>query len=104
MTRQHFPAEFKHDVASKVLDDGMSVRDACEAFGVGSTAVRRWVRQLKAEHGGSVPAGARPLTPEQRRIRELEAEVRKLQEEKTILKKATAFFVQEQTGKPWFSK
>ena len=102
MGRRHFPPEFKNEVASKVLDDGMSVREACEAFDVGPTAVRRWARQLKVERGGDVPAGARPLTPEQRRIRELEAEVRQLREEKTILKKATAFFVQEQTGKRWF--
>lgn len=80
----------------------MSAPQAGEAFGVGATAVRRWVRQLEQERTGGVTRGTKPITPEQQRIRELEAQVRRLQEEKSILKKATAFFVQEQTGKQWF--
>lgn len=104
MSRRHFPAEFKVEAASKVLDEGMSVSEACRAFDVGPTAMRRWVKQLEDERGGELPEGSRPVTPEQRRIRELEAQVRQLREEKDILKKATAFFVQEQTGKRWFSK
>lgn len=104
MSRRHFPAEFKVEAASKVVDDGMSVMEACHAFGLGPTAMRRWVKQLTDERGGERPQGSPPITPEQRRIRELEAQVRQLQEEKEILKKATAFFVQEQTGKRWFSK
>ena len=105
MTRRYFPPEYKLEAASKVLDDGMSIRTACETFDVGPTAMRRWVRQLRAERNNGDPdAGTKPLTPEQRRIRELEAENRKLREEKAILKKATAFFVREQTGDQWFSK
>ena len=82
----------------------MSIRIACETFGVGDTAMRRWVKQLAEERTGEVPQGSKPITPEQQRIRELEGQVRQLQEEKEILKKATAFFVQEQTGKRWFWK
>lgn len=104
MTRRAFSPEFKMEAASKVLDEGMSVRTACEAFSVGPTAMRRWVRQLATERSGSVPAEHKPLTVEQRRIRELEHEVTRLKEEKEILKKATAFFVREQTGQRWFSK
>ena len=104
MSRRYFPPEFKVEAASKVLDEGMRVPEACQAFGVGPTAMRRWVKQLADERGGETPRGSQPITPEQRRIREIEAQVRQLQEEKDILKKATAFFVQEQTGKRWFSK
>lgn len=104
MSRRSFPAEFKVEAASKVLDDGMRISEACKAFDVGETAMRRWVKQLADERGGTPAQESRPITPEQRRIRELEAQVRQLQEEKEILKKATAFFVQEQTGKRWFSK
>ena len=102
MSRRAFSSEFKVEVASKVLDDGMSAPQAGEAFGVGPTAVRRWVRQLERERAGGVTRDSKPITPEQQRIRELEAQVRRLEEEKSILKKATAFFVQEQTGKQWF--
>jgi len=37
------------------------------------------------------------LTPDQQRIRDLEAENRRLKMEKDILKKATVFFVQEKS-------
>src|SRR5690625_982578 len=104
MSRRYFPPEFKVEAASRVLDEGMSVSEACEAFGVGPTAMRRWVKQLTHEREGEPTQDSRPITPEQRRIRELEAQVRQLQEEKDILKKATAFFVREQTGKRWFSR
>lgn len=102
MSRRTFPAAYKVEVASKVLDDGMSVSRASDTFGVGSTAIRRWVYQLEQERAGVVTKETKPITPEQQRIRELEAKVRRLEEEKSILKKATAFFVQEQTGKRWF--
>lgn len=104
MSRRPFSPEFKVEAASKVVDDGMSISQACQSFGVGPTAMRRWVMQLTRERAGGVAPGSQPITPEQRRIRALEAQVRQLEEEKEILKKATAFFVQEQTGKRWFTK
>ena len=95
MKRRKFTAEFKLEAASLVVDRGLAVSEACEAVGVGDTAMRRWVKQLKAERAGETPSG-QALTPEQQRIRELERQVERLQEEKDILKKATAFFAKEQ--------
>ncbi|WP_422468858.1 hypothetical protein [Endozoicomonas sp. ALC013] len=40
-------------------------------------------------------AGQQALTPDQQRIKELEAENRQLKMEQEILKKATAFFAKE---------
>lgn len=87
-----------------MLDDGFSIREACETFDVGATALRRWVKQLREERNGGVSLGNQPITSEQRRIRELETQVKALKQEKDILKKATAFFVREQTGQQWFTK
>ena len=98
-TKKRFSPEFKIEAASAVLDDGLNIREACEAFGVGQTAMRRWVNQLREERGGYPGSDRQALTPEQRRIRDLEAQVKQLKQEKDILKKATAFFIQEQTGK-----
>ena len=55
---------------------------------VGSTTLETWVRQLRRERQGIMPS-AKPITPEQQRIRELEKQVRRLEEQNTILKKAT---------------
>ncbi|WP_268821632.1 DDE-type integrase/transposase/recombinase, partial [Vibrio anguillarum] len=38
-----------------VLDDGYSVPAAARSIGVGETALRRWVDQLKIERGGITP-------------------------------------------------
>jgi transposase len=94
MTRRNFTAEFKNEAAKLVVDDGYSQTKACAAMGVGASAMRRWVKQLRQERGGETPQAA-ALTPEQQRIQALEARVRELEKERAVLKKATAFFVKE---------
>nr|WP_286304712.1 IS3 family transposase [Methylophaga marina] len=84
--RRSFTPEFKLEAASLVVDQNYSVPEACQALGVGESALRRWVKQLQAERGGHTPA-SKALTQEQQRIQELEARVKRLEQEKTILKK-----------------
>ncbi|MDT4848942.1 IS3 family transposase ISAs33 [compost metagenome] len=95
MSRRFFSPEFKLEAAGLVLDQGYSVPAACKAMGVGPTAMRRWVEQLSLERSGKTPAHSKALTPEQRRIQELEAQVRRLEQEKEILKKATALLMSD---------
>ena len=59
------------------------------------TALRRWVKQLQDERGGTTP-NSKALTPEQQKIQELEAKVNRLEREKTILKKATALLMSDE--------
>ncbi|MCE7511386.1 IS3 family transposase [Alloalcanivorax xenomutans] len=87
MSRRSFSTEFKHEAASLVLDQDYTVGQACQAVGVGPTAMRRWVAQLRAERGGQTPATSAALTPEHQRIQELEARLRKVEREKEIFKK-----------------
>lgn len=97
MTRQRrsFSPQFKHDAACLVLDQGYSIAEACRSLDVGSTAIRRWVEQLKAEREGITPT-SKALTPDQQRIQELEARVNRLEREKAILKKATALLMSDE--------
>lgn len=62
--------------------------EASEAINVGSSTLEAWVCQLRRERQGITP-DASPLTSEQQRIRELEKQIRRLEEQNTILKKAT---------------
>jgi transposase len=60
-------------------------------LGIGTESLRGWVRQAE------VDGGQRPgiTTAEQRRIAELEREVRELRRANEILKAASAFFARE---------
>ncbi|ADP09961.1 hypothetical protein EJP617_30550 [Erwinia sp. Ejp617] len=61
---------------------------------IGSSTLESWVRQLRNERQGATSSAA-PITPEQQRIRELEKQVRRLEEQNTILKKATALLMSD---------
>ncbi len=93
--RRSFTKEFKHEAASLVVSQGYSIPEACRAMGVGDTAMRRWIQQLQGEYNGVTPK-AQALTPEQQRIQDLEAQVKRLEREKSILKKATALLMSDE--------
>lgn len=93
--RRTFSAEFKHDAAALVLDQGYSMTEASKSLDVGTGTLRRWVSQLRAERGGETPK-AKALTPEQREIQELKARINRLEREKAVLKKATALLMSEE--------
>lgn len=92
MSRRSITPEFKHEAASLVVQQNYTIKQACQALGVGETAMRRWVRQLQQELQGVTPS-SKALTPEQQRIQELEARIQRLEMEKAILKKATALLM-----------
>lgn len=84
-TKRTFTPEFRLECAQLIVDEGYSYRQASEAMNVGSTTLESWVRQLRRERQGIAPS-ATPITPDQQRIRELEKQVRRLEEHNTILK------------------
>ena len=45
------------------------------------------MEQLRRERGGTTPPRSKAMTPEQKRIQDLEAQVRRLEREKEILKR-----------------
>lgn len=94
--RRTFTPEFKAEAVKLVLDNGYSYAEACRTLDIGETALRRWVDQYQAELKGETPKAAKAITPEQRRIQELEKRVRELEVDKEILKKATALLMSDE--------
>lgn len=92
--RRAFDASFKLQVVQMIKEQGLSVTQVCRDLDLGETAVRRWLQQYEAELSGQLGIG-KPLTPEQQRIRQLEAELRQLKQDNELLKKASAFFARE---------
>ena len=96
--RRSFNADFKREAANLVLKEGYSVAEAGRSLDIGETALRRWIDQLRGERLGVTPK-AKAFTDEQRRIQELEAQVRRLEQEKSILKKATALLMSDEMNR-----
>ena len=95
MKKRTFPAEFKAESASLVLDKGYSISEASRAVGVSGSALRQWVKQLQNEREGQTPTGSKALTPEHQRIQELEAKIKRIERENEIIKKATALLMSD---------
>ena len=68
---------------------------APNSLGIQAELIRRWIREQKAADDGQAFRGNGKLTPEQEEIRTLKAQVKRLEMEKEILKKATVFFAAE---------
>ena len=92
--RKTFSPEFRLESAGLVVDQGYTVKAACDAMGVSKTSMENSVRQLRQERRGQTPK-ATAMTPDQRRIQELEKQLRRVEMEKEILKKATALLMSD---------
>lgn len=92
--KRNFTPEFRLESAQLVVDQSYSVREAATAMNVGKSTMDKWVRQLKEERKGIAPKST-PMTPDQLKIRELEKKIARIEEEKTILKKATALLMSD---------
>src|SRR3569832_614900 len=92
--RKTFSPEFRLEAAGLVVEQGYTVKAACDAMGVSKTSMENWVRQLRQERRGQTPK-ATAMTPDQRRIQELEKQLRRVEMEKEILKKATALLMSD---------
>ena len=92
---RNFSPAFRLEAAQLVVDQGYTLKAACEAMGVGKSTMEYWVRRLRAERAGNAPLTGEALTPEQREIQELKRKLRRVEEEKEILKKATALLMSD---------
>jgi len=92
--RKTYTKEFKLDAVSLVMDHGYTRGEAAQSLDIDLSLLGRWVREHQADEGQAFRGNGK-LTPEQAEIRKLKAEVKRLQMEKEILKKATVFFAAE---------
>jgi len=93
-TRKKYSKEFKLDAVSLVTEQGYSRSEAARSLGINANMLGRWVNELQTEDGQAFRGNGK-LTPEQEENKQLKAQVKRLQMEKDILKKATVFFAKE---------
>jgi len=89
--RKKYSKEFKLDAVSLVTEQGYSRAEAARSLGINANMLGRWVKDQEAGEGQSFRGNGK-LNPEQEEIRKLRFQVKRLEMEKEILKKATVFF------------
>ena len=93
-SRKKYSKEFKLDAVSLVLEQDYSRAEAARRLGINAHMLGRWVKEHQTDEGQAFRGNGK-LTPEQEQIKKLESKVKRLEMERDLLKKATAFFAAE---------
>ena len=91
--RRKFTAQFKADAVGLVTTGGKTIAEVTEQFDLTETALREWVRRAEADAGRGPPDAL--TTAERAELIELRKRVKRVEMERDILKKATAFFARD---------
>lgn len=94
MKRPTYNTEFKRETVKYIIEHGVSITDASKKFGVGQTALRRWIVEYREDPEQAFP-GNGSLRADEEKIRLLREENKRLQQERDILKKAMAYFAKD---------
>jgi transposase len=101
MQRKTYSQQFREQACRLVTQEGYSAARAAKSLGLCENTLRYWLRSrgpadqpLEKQGGTTARGNAAAADPKAMaiEIRELQARVRRLEMEKEILKKATAYF------------
>ena len=95
-SRKHYPKEFKEGAVRLVIEQGRSISDAASSLGIPAWSLSRWVRAAQND-GHDAFRGNGHRTALEQEVFELRQQVKRLEEEKQILKKAATYFAQHLT-------
>ena len=85
-----YTREFKLE-AIKLAEELGTAGKAAESLGIGNSTLCKWIKEHKADGNSAFP-GKGSLKPEDEEIRRLRLQVKRLEMEKSILKKAITYF------------
>ena len=90
MSSKRYPDEFKIEAVKQVTDRGYPVADVAARIGVSQHSLYEWIKKY------SLPEPQRiEVEGQSAEIRRLKAELKRVTEERDILKKAAAYFAKE---------
>ena len=92
--RKTYTAEFKLQAVKMILEQKLSVAEVARRLDVGENVLHAWKKAALKDGTNAFPVSG-SLTPLEEENRRLRAEVKRLEAERDILKKATAFFASQ---------
>ena len=92
--RRSFAPQFKRDAVAMV-HAGKSVTEVARNLGIGHSLLQYWKNQVEKKEQEAFP-GRGKASPELEEVRRLQNELEDVREERDILKKALAYFADDQ--------
>lgn len=92
MGQQRFTPEFKDEAVRQVTERGYPVAEVAARLGVSSHSLYKWVRAVRPS---KEEERSDDLVETKKEVLRLRAELRRVEEERDILKKAAAYFAKE---------
>lgn len=92
MSQQRYAPEFKDEAVRQVTERGHSVQEVASRLGVSSHSLYKWVKAVRPSKDEQRADELLEVKKENLRLR---AELRAVEEERDILKKAAAYFARE---------
>jgi transposase len=90
-TRKTYTAEFKLQAVRMVTDQHLSAAEVARRLGVTEGRLHDWLKAFRTQGPDAFPGHGR-LSPQEDELHRLRSEVKRLQAERDILKKAAAYF------------
>jgi len=92
MSSQRYPPEFKDEAVRQVLERGYTVAEVSQRLGVSAHSLYKWVKAMKPDKSDEQAA---ELVEAKSEILRLRAQMRRIEEERDILKSAARYFARE---------
>lgn len=92
MGQQRFTPEFKDEAVRQVTERGYKVTEVAARLGVSSHSLYKWVRAVRPS---KEEERSEDLIETKKEVLRLRAELRRVEEERDILKNAAAYFAKE---------
>ena len=89
MSNRKYTEEFKAEAIKQVTERGYKVWEVCERLGISSKSLYLWLRLDRRGNGKCGHGNSHELKQE---IARLKSELKRVEEERDILKKAAAYF------------
>ena len=89
MSGKRYTSEFKAEAIKQALASGRSTREVAQRLGLNKHSLYGWLQQYRANGKLPTPTAEAPDAAEVRRLR---TELKRVTEERDVLKKAVAYF------------